>query len=487
MRVVSWAGLVVAASIASACEVSAPLPMTAPLALEPCHIEGLAEEVLCGVHVVFEDRQLGTGRTLSIHVAILPPLRRNVRPDPLFVLAGGPGQGARSFAPLVSGYFRQVRRTRAIVLVDLRGTGASNPLSCQKGLDEIAALSSGPDLFLGTGSTCAAELAVDPRFYTHASALADLEDIRSRLGYDRVNLWGGSWGTRAALLYASMYPDRVRAVVLDGAVPLEMAFPTSASEDAQRALDRLFDRCSRDPDCAAAFPSPGEEVTALLDSLRHSPVPVSLRHPRTGAVAEVRLTRDAVAEQLRVMLYSPLDAAMILQVVRHATRGDFGPLAAQYAYSAAGTAEGIALGAAMAILCSEDVSHSSNRDVDRQPDDTILGASYANAWRTRCTNWPAGPPLSAPVNATSAVPALILSGEHDPVTPPRWGDVMATHFRDSRHLVVPGAAHSASFSGCVPDLIAGFLDRGEGGSLDTRCAADVPLPPLVTSDAGGRP
>ncbi len=187
------------------------------------------------------------------------------------------------------------------------------------------------------------------------------------------------------------------------------------------------------------------------------------------------------------MLYSPLDAAMILQVVRHATRGDFGPLAAHYAYSAADAVEGIALGATMAILCSEDVSHSSNRDVARLPDETVLGASYADAWRTRCTNWPAGPPLSAPVTATSAVPALILSGEHDPVTPPRWGDIMATHFRHSRHLVVPGAAHNASFSGCVPDLIAAFLDRGDGGSLDTRCTADVPLPPLVTSDAGGRP
>ncbi|HSC28641.1 MAG TPA: alpha/beta fold hydrolase, partial [Vicinamibacterales bacterium] len=190
----------------------------APLPLVPCHLESLAEQVLCGVHDVYEDRDAASGRRIPIHVAVLPPLRRSAAPDPLVIMAGGPGQGARSYAGLAARYFRQVRRSRAIVLVDLRGTGASNPLECPGAQDEIVALGRGADLFLGSPRDCASGLDADVRHYTHAAALADLEDVRLRLGFDRVNLWGGSWGTRAALLYALTYPHAVRSLVLDGAV-----------------------------------------------------------------------------------------------------------------------------------------------------------------------------------------------------------------------------------------------------------------------------
>ncbi len=485
MRSIPVAGVVVAL-IAVLGGQSASTQLPAPLVLEPCHVDRLAEEVLCGVHEVFEDRQSRTGRVLSIHVTVLPPLRRSAQPDPLFILAGGPGQGARSYAVASARYLQKVRRTRAIVLVDLRGTGASNALSCLAVRDEMAALTSGANAFLGDGAACAKELVADPRQYTHASALADLDEVRQRLGYGRINLWGGSWGTRAALLYALSYPDAVRSVVLDGAVPLGMGFPVSAAADADRALDQLFERCARDPSCAAEFPSPRAELATLLDRLRQSPAQAIVRHPRTGATVAISLARDSVSETLRVMLYTLTDAGRLMRIVRQAANGEFAPLAAQYAYSM-DTVDTMALGTTMAILCSEDVPLTAGQDYARESGETLLGSSYAETWRRWCGQWPAGPPLTAKPAATSPAPALILSGMHDPVTPPRWGEAMARHFPNAYALVVPGAAHNTTFTGCVPDLIAAFLDRGQGGGLDARCLADAPLPALVTNDAGGHP
>jgi pimeloyl-ACP methyl ester carboxylesterase len=164
--------------------------------LRPCHLEHLAEEVLCGEHDVVEDRSARSGRRIQIRFAILPARRRPARPDPLFVFAGGPGQGARAYAGLAARFFKGVRRTREIVLVDLRGTGDSHALTCAQPADEIEQLARLTDTASPVGE-CVRDLDADPRQYTHLAALADVDDIRQGLAYDHINLWGGSWGTRA--------------------------------------------------------------------------------------------------------------------------------------------------------------------------------------------------------------------------------------------------------------------------------------------------
>ena len=461
-----------------------PSPTT-PLALTPCHVEALAEEILCGIHEVDEDRDAG-GKRIPIHVAVLPPLRRSSVSDPLFILSGGPGQGARSLGAAAARYFRQVRRTRPIVLVDLRGTGASNPLECLREQDEMRTLGSGADFYLGGAAACLAEIDADPRHYTHATALADLDEVRQRLGYGQINLWGGSWGTRAAMLYALSYPQAVRSVVLDGAVSFEDAFPRQVARHAQRAMDLLIERCAADAVCASTFPDPRSELWSLLTRLERQPITVTIQHPRTAAPASVTFTRDTVAEIVRVALYTTYDAARLLQTIRHAVRGDYAPLAAQYVHSAATTTDDMALGLTMSILCSEDLPLVSGADFESDGHGTFVGSSYAEAWRSRCRQWPAGPPIDVDRHATSDASALILSGQYDPVTPPASAVALGRRFANHRHVVVPGAAHNTSFTGCVPDLIAAFLDKG-AANLDTACVSAVPLPPIVVNDAGGRP
>lgn len=445
-------------------------------------MDGLAEVISCGQLEVAEDRSRPDGRRLTIHLAVMPALRRGAARDPLFLLAGGPGQGARSLAPAAGRSFKQIRRRRAIVLVDLRGTGASNPLDCLPSVDEIAGLAG--DL-AAIARECPAQLSGDPRLYTHAESLTDLDEVRRALGYERINLWGGSWGTRAALLYALRYPGAVRTVVLDGAAALAMQFPATVSADAQRALDRLVSACQRDPACHASFPDPAAEIARLEFRFVTGAVPVTLNHPRSHASTSVTLSRGIAFDILRGALYTPRDAVAILQVIRSAADGDFAPLVAQFVRTASVTTDDMRLGATFSVLCSEDVPTVDVATGAARG--SVFGTTYADIWRARCGLWPRGAPIAETQSAVSQAPALILSGEHDPITPPVRGEQMAQHFPQHRHVIVPAAAHNTSFSGCVPELIAAFLEQGSGEALDASCVDRATWPPFVVGQAGSRP
>jgi pimeloyl-ACP methyl ester carboxylesterase len=334
---------------------------------------------------------------------------------------------------------------------------------------------------------CAAALDADARHYTHRNSLADLDEIRQRLGYTQINLWGGSWGTRAALLYALRYPESTRSLVLDGAAALTMEFPRFASADAQSALDGLIERCAADSECRKAFPDPRAEVERFMARFANGKGTATVRHPRTHATVTVTLSAGLAADTLRGALYVPRDAAAVLHLVRQAADGDVAPLLAQFMRTSSVTVEDMALGATLSVLCSEDLPRVAGADFAAAAGGSIFGTSYADIWRTRCAAWPAGPALDEAADASSQAPALILSGGDDPVTPPRAGELMARHLPNSRHVVVPRAAHNTSFSGCVPDLIAGFLAAADAAALDTACVNSIAGWPFVLSTSGTLP
>jgi pimeloyl-ACP methyl ester carboxylesterase len=446
----------------------------AAIPLSPCHIEGFSEEVLCGTHRVFEDRVAQSGRTIDLKVAVVPALRRETADDPLFVLAGGPGQGARKYGALIPLAFREVRKTRDIVLVDLRGTGGSNPLGCDFG-DPLGHLEGALD-----ATPCLRTLKGDPRLYTTEPAMDDLDEVRAALGYERINLWGGSYGTRAALVYAQRHPDRVRSVVLDGAAPFEIVLPLHNAWGAQRAMERLFADCAAERECRSAYPRLRQELDEVFSKL---PVTASLHHPRTGKPLEMTVTRGVFASGLRGMLYTPAHASLIPWVIHAARQGDFAPFATLSLETAAWSTETMSLGLTLSVLCSEDVHRIRDDEAERAVRGTFLGDFEIESWRRMCEPWPRGP-LPVLDHQPVRVPALILSGDLDPVTPPRWGEVMKKHFPGALHVIVPGAAHNTSTTGCVPDLIAQFVERG---TIDASCVRKIRRPPFVIDPSGTTP
>ncbi len=460
-----------AVGLALAVAAAARAPQTAArLVLSPCHLDGLAESALCGTLPVAEDRSAPGGRKIRIHVAVLPALRSERRADPLLLLAGGPGQAGRELAGPAARFFRAVRRHRDLIFVDLRGTGASNKLDCPPNPDPLAGLSS--DTFFPVDvAACRSRLAsrADLRRYAESEAMPDLDQVRSALGYERWNLWGGSWGTRAAQLYARTYPARVRAVVLDGAAALDFRFPLTTPADAQRSLDRLLADCAAESSCRAAYPRLADQVESLFARLARAPARAPIRDPISGAPRTVGISRNGFAVALRVALYGVESAALLPRAIDAAAHDDWGPFVALAAANAGWSLDSMALGSTLSTLCAEDVRTISDEEAARAAREGFVGGAEIDSWRRACADWPPGPRLDRSTRPL-AIPALILSGALDPATPPRRGEAMRAAFPRSRHTVFPGAAHNVSFSGCAPELIARFLEDPEPARLDDRCA-----------------
>ena len=233
----------------------------------------------CGHYRVRENRDDTQSKELQLHVAVIPALRLKPAADPLFILSGGPGQAASDFYLSAGPAFARIRRDRDLVIVDQRGTGRSNRLDCGMPDDSEFVVLDQQKLQAAVRE-CLAALPGDPRYYTTSVAVRDLDDIRAALGYGTLNIYGISYGTRVAQHYMRRYPDRVRAAILDGVVPAEVALGPDIAIEAQRAIDITLQRCSRDAACAQQFPDVSAQFTALQARLSKEPVKLSIPHPR---------------------------------------------------------------------------------------------------------------------------------------------------------------------------------------------------------------
>jgi pimeloyl-ACP methyl ester carboxylesterase len=238
-----------------------------PATTRSCHLPGVEEALRClTLSVPVEP---GKPATLNLHVTIAPALRQGARPDPLFVLAGGPGEAGSDVLPLLSNAFKRVRATRDIVFIDQRGTGLSGKLDCASDHDDDARMSDADtDAAM---RRCIAAAKVPFAAYTTAAAARDVDAVRRALGYGQVNLWGGSYGTRLTQAVARAYPAAVRTLVLDAVAAPDQVIP-AGGRDSQAALDALFAQCAADAACARAYPNLRAEFDVLVRKLDDSPL-----------------------------------------------------------------------------------------------------------------------------------------------------------------------------------------------------------------------
>lgn len=455
--------------------------------LERCHLTGVDAEVRCGTVQVFEDRAAGSGRTIDLRVVVVPAVRPDPEPDPLFFLAGGPGQAASEVVATVMPSFQRIQQRRDLVFVDQRGTGASNPLDCPPA--EAPSLADGfsTDVAIDEITACRDTLAevADLTRYTTDIAMDDLDEVRAALGYDRINLYGASYGTRAGLEFARRHPGRLRAMILDGLAPQEMVLFLDFGRDAQRAMDALVADCAADTTgCGAAFPRLPAELAALWDRPAESP-PVSVQHPRSGADEAVPLEGAALAGALRGVLYQPTLAALLPLAVHDAAAGRWAPLVALSSALGEGVSDGMSVGMMLSVVCAEDWPRVTPEDRAAAAEGTFLGDTLVDTLEQWCAVWPTAPP---PAGAGEPVswegPTLLLSGGLDPVTPPRWGARAAAHLPAGLHVTAPGAGHNVSPHGCAPQLMAEFIEAGAATGLDASCLSDVQRPPFFIDFAG---
>jgi len=461
----------------------------ATLELKECRLESASANgtaaARCGVLDVPEDRANPTGKHLAIHVAVVPALRVTPERDPLFLLSGGPGQAASDMYLSLGPVFARIRQSRDLVIVDQRGTGKSNRLDCTLP-DDSEMISTDPEQLHALTRKCIASLSGDPRFYTTSVAVRDLDEVREALGYERINLYGVSYGTRVAQHYMRRYPQRVRAAILDGVVPPQLELGPEVAIDAQHALDAIFARCAGDKDCNARFPKLSEQFAQLQSRVEH-PLKLQLPDPLTAQPTSTLLGSPELTAAIRLLSYTDETASVLPLLIANAST-DIGAqaLAAQYLMIRRSTSAQIAYGMHFAVVCSEDAPRwTQSKITEAQLAQTYIGATFMSGMRSICSDWPRGEvdgDFGMPLQ--SSVPTLLLSGGNDPVTPARYAQQAARGLSNSKQLVLKGQGHGQIAVGCMPQVVTRFVASASVKELDVKCLDEVaPAAFLLTPTA----
>lgn len=458
------------------------------LELLPCELPsplgGRAVKAECGRLKVAENPQQPDGRQISLRIAKVPARAAKALPDPVFLFAGGPGQAATEAYPIVAHVFHEINDQRDIVLIDQRGTGGSNRLQCPFDLED---LTQAVDLDKVRQSTkeCLQQLDADPRFYTTSIAMQDYEKVRQALGYDSINLWGGSYGTRSAQVYQRMYPERVRTMVLDSVAPPRLALGAEHASQLDRVLEQLMQRCADDEACASAFPQLMQRFTGLVRDVTDNPQLVQLADPKTGEKVDLLADRNSLAVGLRFMAYGSPNQSLIPLMIHQAAEGDLLPLLSATYNTISGLEDQLARGMELSVVCAEDEPFIG--DISSE-ENTLIGLIMVQSMRASCEEWPRGDvPDDFHQAKASDIPTLLLSGELDPVTPPAYAYETAEQFSQHRVIEVKGRGHLVSHHGCIPSLLAEFYDSAIPTDLDIACVERIGPEPFFLSRTGPNP
>jgi pimeloyl-ACP methyl ester carboxylesterase len=449
------------------------------LVLRPCEIRGISG-AKCGTLQVYENRAARKGRKIDIYVLVLPATGEKRELDPLFYFAGGPGSAAASDdAPGAAQGFAKIRERRDLVFVDQRGTGQSNGLDCPLFDPKDAQSHLGYFFPLESVRKCRQELEskADLTLYTTTLAMDDIDDVRAALGYDKINIFGGSYGTRAATVYLRRHPKHVRTVMLQGVSLRDQYLPRDYARDTERALQGILAECAADEACNKAFPDVKNEAKAVLDHLSKGAVEAQIRTRNSTTPIKVWLNRNLAAEAIRYMLYHPPTASRVPLFLHLAAQGNFTPLAQSalnYRVNLVGTG---ANGLFLSVTCAEDLPWIKPGEGERLAENTFLGDYRVRQQREACALWPrANIDSDYAKSFDSNVPALIITGEWDPVTPPAYGDALSRTLKNSFHLVVPYGGHGVGgLEGgeCINRLSSEFIERGSVTGLDTACVKTI--------------
>ncbi len=471
-----------------------------PPGLQACRLQGVETDAWCGRLRRPLNPADPNGRQIDLHFAVLPALARNKKPDPVFFFAGGPGQSAIALAGSVARLLGRLSNRRDLVLIDQRGTGRSAALDCDEGPPtQPLAEAADPTRQDARWRACLGALQRLPhgdlRWFTTSIAMQDADAVRQALGVERVNLVGGSYGTRAALEYMRQFPQQVRRAVIDGVAPPDMALPDTFSPDAQAAVDAMLAACAADTACRTRYPALRSDWQNLLQSL---PREVSVTHPVTATPETLRMGRDMLLGLVRIPLYAPALSAGLPLAVTEAARGRFEPLVGLASAQPGGKSGRLAQGMHYAVICAEDAPRMAGHAAGvarRDPAGTPgadFGSSFADQYRRACAGWAAGavPPAFYSLPAAPAA-TLLLSGGVDPVTPPRHAQRVAQALgAKARHVVVAQAGHGVMALGCMRDAVFRFIDAASDADalqVDADCARGVPRPPVFVPVAAAAP
>ena len=455
------------------------------LAFKRCLISQDAYQIdaQCASLARHENPNDANSKLIELSVVKLPSHSSKPTADAFTLIQGGPGSSSIDLLISYSNVLNGIRANRDILVVDQRGTGRSNVLTCpdmQAATDVID-----PEKIKQLSQQCLDELDADPRFYTTSVAVQDLDAVRHAAGYEQFSLYGVSYGTRVAQHYLRRFPDKARAVILDGVTPVGLNLAGGEiARRSQAAFDQMAERCKTSAACNKQFGDISLKFKELRARLSQAPVTVSLLHPVSGELIDEELSEQDLYGVLRLMAYSTESNALLPMLISQAHAKNYIPLTAQTLMVGSEFSKDLAIAMSNAIVCTEDAPYVTASDVQGL-DNTYFGNDMANSIAAMCEVFPRGvkdDDFFEPFD--SDVPVFILSGETDPITPPENGEQAAKMFSNSKHLAVPAHGHGVFARGCALQLGSQFIKEGSFENLKTGCIKRERPMPFFNNNAG---
>lgn len=450
------------------------------LKLESCFVEGVKTQLQCGKYAVPENWQQPTDTEVSLNVIVVKSISQSPQPDPLFLLMGGPGQAASELVPGLIKIFNSVHQERDLVFIDQRGTGLSSPLVCDEEDGDIYEVLSS-DFDVADIKKCLSQFNVDLSQYNTNNAILDFDAVRVALGYDKINLYGISYGSRAAMVYMREKPQALRSVILDGVVPPQVIVGPMGIE-AERAFDILVKQCSEHNDCQKQFPNFASNYQMIRLQLEKAPIKTIVDHPVTDKPIPLSIDSKKFINTLRSMLYSVGRRELVPFVVNEFAKGNYKPFIGLMSQSEDSTGA-MYVGLTFNILCNEDIPRASKALLDKDAANTFSGSHTFEVFSSICEHWPT---FDAPANfgdeVKSDIPTMLLSGDLDPVTPPAWGNIAAKGLSNQKHYIAKHAGHGLITQTCAASMIGSFIENLSFDDVDDSCLDKQPLPGFLLNN-----
>ncbi|UTW56732.1 alpha/beta fold hydrolase [Kordiimonas sp. SCSIO 12610] len=447
-----------------------------PVSETQCFLAGSTERLDCKTYHLPLDYSDPNGDTVEVFAAVMPSRGGKAAGDPLVLLAGGPGQAASEVIQLVDVAFGDLRNGRDVLIVDQRGTGRSHPISCKNVDSEIVTLE---DYSEGVKACREAE-PLPVRHFNFDNIIRDLEEIRASLGYEKLNLWGISWGTRSAAHYLRRYPDRVRSIVVDGVLPPQVPLVATVADSVERAKRLLVEDCEKSLACIARYPDIDGMINRLLDKAKSGDLVFDGINPLTNERETTEINFIGAVNGLHALFYNADATTSIPYMLDEALKGNLNPWLV-FSFNASTDEPPIYPGSFLSIFCGEEMSKVTAASAKAAGSDSFAEDAHYQLWNAGCEAWDYVPAAEDSHEILeSDVPTLVLSGNLDPITPPMMGDEWVKSFSNSRHIVVNGTGHNTSFTACMPGLITSFIKNLDVDALDTGCMDHLKRLPIIT-------
>ncbi len=426
--------------------------------------QGFTDSILTGTYEVYEDRAAKSGRKIPLHVVVTPATDRENLLPPIFMIDGGPGIGASHWSYFYTELDDTYRRRHDLVYVDVRGTGQSHPLHClelqtRASIEEqLGAAYPAEDI-----EDCLRQYrdSIDFGMYNTKHTVDDLEEVRQWLGYDKINLYGVSYGGKVALTFIDRHPGSIHKAVLHAPSLPWINNHISRAASAQQAMEILFARCAGDSLCSSAYPDFPQLFSALQARLESAPARIKAPD---GQGQEIEITWSDMAFKFFGMLYSDAEYVRIPYIVYEAYGGNYDPFLAEFDFNDIGPNLFFADGLFLSVICAEEIGLPTAEQTPFAG--SFLGDVVYQERREACGRWPVVD-VSGEYDQVIAsdVPVLIFTGALDPVVPTSFGDELVAHFPNAQHIVIPHMGHmlaNLSNPACYDDYVVAYFDEREG-------------------------